>query len=124
MKKLIIPFIVLFIVLSATTVLGQLGGKYPYKHCPGMNKKEVQQPQMYLVPVPPQYYYSPYYFAPPTIPPKPNFSTPLRDGAWYLGNEIDQMFWYNRYWRYKYLERKLGPPYRKPQPKRKNNKKK
>lgn len=54
----------------------------------------------------------PYYFAPPRIPPKPNFSTPLRDGLWGFGYELDRALWYNRYYRYRYLHDKLHPKYR------------
>lgn len=54
----------------------------------------------------------PYYFAPPRIPPKPNFSTPLRDGLWGFGYELDRALWYNRYYRYRRLEDMIGPPHR------------
>ena len=102
-------------ILIAALVLGFCVSQVNAQGISVLVHDDVQVPGTVRVIPPGQIYYvapqyiAPRVIAPPTISPKPIFRTPVRNGMWYAGVGIKRGLWYNRYWRYNRLGRKLGP---------------
>lgn len=48
--------------------------------------------------------------------PKPHFRTPIRNFLWSVEIDLNKILWYSRYYRYKRLEKLLGPSVKVQQP--------